>query len=452
LFALAQLLLGQGVYAIRLLAIGACAVTAFFLAVTLITTTRSGLFPATCVAAIYALTSLSMGGLATNTELLMNGYFAVALAVFHRARMPDRFAPWQGCMIGLLLGMMFHTNYLGGFLIIGFGVGYLVAVIAKGNVLDHIGIFSKNVAALSIGFLGASFLILAPIAVWGNLNTYFSEQVAFLSVYRTSTEISLGRIFNQHQPYFAIISLYLTTLGIGLWKARRRSSWRHQECVFLLQISIYLIFGLIAISASGRFFGHYSILLLPGLTLAAGIFLASVPRRGTFRGQCAAWLLVLSVFLSGAPAGNRIREGIGAYGAWISGAPTSIFAEIAHDIESRAKSPMSVYLYRFPTIIYYLTGAKPPTRYLYHHLLVKYADAFDFEPAQEMARILGSRPQFIVARYLEMARERKVTVIFRRALRTEYELVKKYRSGKETVFLYERKDLAGADLQEDQVD
>ncbi len=83
LFALAQLIFGHGVHSIRLLAIIACAITAFCLAVTLMAATRINLFSASGIAAIYAITSLNMGGIGTNTEILLNCYFAIALAIFH---------------------------------------------------------------------------------------------------------------------------------------------------------------------------------------------------------------------------------------------------------------------------------------------------------------------------------------------------------------------------------
>jgi 4-amino-4-deoxy-L-arabinose transferase-like glycosyltransferase len=141
LFALAQLLFGQDVHAIRLLAILACALTAFFLALTLMAAVRSGLFAAAMAAVLYGLASLTMGGLATNTEILLNCYFAMALAVFHLARLSERYAPGCSSLAGLLLGLMFHTNYLGAPAIAGFGIGYLVAVFARGDLSNALRIF-----------------------------------------------------------------------------------------------------------------------------------------------------------------------------------------------------------------------------------------------------------------------------------------------------------------------
>jgi 4-amino-4-deoxy-L-arabinose transferase-like glycosyltransferase len=227
LFALAQLLFGQEVYAIRLLAIFATAATAFFLAITLMAATGSGLFPAACTAVIYAISSLGMGGLETNSELLLNGYLSAALALYHRARLTDQYSPIQGCLIGLLLGLMFHTNYLGGFLIVGIGVGYLVAVIAKGDFSRHRIDFSKNVAVLSAGFLGVSFLLLVPLAVWGDLSAYFGKQIGFLSAYRDSDDISLTTILVKHQPYYPLLFVYMIMACFSIWIIADIRSYRH---------------------------------------------------------------------------------------------------------------------------------------------------------------------------------------------------------------------------------
>jgi 4-amino-4-deoxy-L-arabinose transferase-like glycosyltransferase len=448
LFALAQLLFGQDVYAIRLLAIFATAATAFFLAITLMFATRSGLFPAACTAIVYALTSLSMGGLETNTEILLNGYLSAALALFHWARLADQYSPLQGGLIGLLLGLMFHTNYLGGFLIIGFGVGYLVAVISKGDYSRNSVVCSKNVAILSAGFLAASFLLLAPLALWGDVSAYFGKQIALLSVYRDDRDISLIAIFLDHRPYYVLLLLYLVTSCYFFFNAIYRSSWRDQKNIFQLQIFTLQIFILIAISVSGRFYSHYSILLLPGLSLAAGAFLARVPLKWHLRGQCAAWLLAMTLFLSAASAGPRLLEGMRTYGAWISGAPTDVVSEIARDINVGAMLPVTIYIYNYWPIIYYLTETTPPTRFPFpdHHLLEDVANAQGFDPAQEMVQILATQPQYIVARDLKSERRIRPSEILEQALRREYRLVKKYTTGWRTVSLYQRKDSADTDL------
>jgi 4-amino-4-deoxy-L-arabinose transferase-like glycosyltransferase len=451
LFALAQLLFGQEVYAIRLLAIFATTATAFFLAITLMAATRSGLFPAACTAVIYAISSLGMGGLETNSELLLNGYLSAALALYHRARLTDRYSPYQGCLIGLLLGLMFHTNYLGGFLIVGIGVGYLVDVIAKGDFSRHRIDFSKNVAVLSAGFLGLSFLLLVPLAIWGDLSAYFGKQIAFLSAYRDSDDISLTTILVKHQPYYPLFFVYMIIACFSIWDVTQKSSWCDQNNVFQLQILSLLIFGVIAISVSGRFYGHYSILLLPGLSLAAGAFLSRVPRRWFLRAHCAAWLLVLSGFLSVAPVGQQLLHGMRTYGAWRSGAATDINLEMAHDIEIRGRPPVTIYTYNYWPIMYYLTGTTPPTRFPLseHHLRDKLANALGVDSVQEMARILASEPQFIIARDVKNERNIRPSKNLRRTLRYEYSLIKKYKTGRRTMSLYQRKDAVNTDRPKD---
>jgi 4-amino-4-deoxy-L-arabinose transferase-like glycosyltransferase len=442
LFALAQLLFGQGVHAIRLLAILACAFTAFFLALTLMAAIRSGLFAAAMTVVLYALSSLALGGLATNTEILLNCYFAMALAVFHLAPLPERYAPGYGSLAGLLLGLMFHTNYLGAPAIAGFGIGYLVAVFAKGDLSSTLGIFCKNVAAIFLGFLGASLIVLGPIAIWSDVHEYFRMQAAYLSIYHRDDDFSFGSVFEIYQPYGLLIALYLIAVLLSVRDATRGSFWRDRTTIFVFQISIYLAFGLLAALASGRFYSHYSILLLPGLTLAAGTVLARLPPYGRVRGPCAAGVLVLSVLLSFVPQRANFLHGMSIFGPWMSGAPSSIFVNIANDINDRANPETTLYVYQFNSVIYYLTKTKPPTRFPidFHHLGDRYIGAFGTDPVSEMVRILASKPQFILVGDAGSAWNPKVSRLLKRELKSQYNRIKRYQVRQEPVQLYERRD------------
>jgi hypothetical protein len=442
LFALAQLLFGQDVHAVRLLAIFACALTAFFLALTLMAAVRSGLFAAAMAAVLYGLASLTMGGLATNTEILLNCYFAMALAVFHLARLSERYAPGCSSLAGLLLGLMFHTNYLGAPAIAGFGIGYLVAVFARGDLSNALRIFCKNIAAISLGFLVASLLILGPIAIWSDVHEYFRMQAAFLSIYHRNGDFSFGSVFEIYQPYGLLIALYMIAVLLRVRDAIRGSFWRDRTTIFVIQISIYLAFGLFAASASGRFYNHYSILLLPGLTLAAGTVLARLPPYGRVRGYCAAGILILAVLLSIVPQRATFLHGIRIYDSWVSDAPSGIFVKIANDINNRSNSTKTLYVYQFNSIVYYLTGTKPPTRFpvWFHHLEDRIMGVFGTDPVEQMARILDSRPQFILVGNARSPWNPKVYRILKRELKSQYNRIKRYRHRRQPLHLYERKD------------
>jgi 4-amino-4-deoxy-L-arabinose transferase-like glycosyltransferase len=450
LFALAQLLFGQGVHAIRLLAILACGLTAFLLALTLMSAIRSGLFAAANTAVLYVFASLAMGGLATNTEILLNCYFSAALAVFHLARLSERFTPWHSALAGVFLGLMFHTNYLGGPAVAGFGVGYLVSVLAKGGLSNTLSAHLKTLAALSMGFLGASFIILAPIAMWSNLPDYFTMQATYLSIYYRDDDFSFWSIIEMYQPYVLLIAFYAIAVVLSFRDGSRRRSWRNRETLFVVQISIYLMFGLFAILISGRFYSHYSILLLPGLTLAAGTVLARLPRRARVRGPCAAGALALSLLLSLVPQRDIFWHGINVFGPWMSGAPTNVFMTIANDINDRSEPSRTLYVYQFNAVVYYLTKTTPPTRFPvdFHHLGLRYIGAFGTNPVEEMARILETRPHFILVGDADSAWNPKVSRILKRELNSRYKLIERYRQGQQPVHLYERKDLMSLEPKE----
>jgi hypothetical protein len=267
-------------------------------------------------------------------------------------------------------------------------------------------------------------------------------QTAFLSIYRRDDDFSFGSVIEIYQPYGLLIALYMIAVLLRVRDAIRGSFWRDRTTIFVIQISIYLAFGLFAALASGRFYDHYSILLLPGLTLAAGTVLARLPPYGRVRGHCAAGILILAVLLSIVPQRATFLHGIRIYDSWVSDAPSGIFVKIANDINNRSNSTKTLYVYQFNSIVYYLTGTKPPTRFpvWFHHLEDRIMGVFGTDPVEQMARILDSRPQFILVGNARSPWNPKVYRILKRELKSQYNRIKRYRHRRQPLHLYERKD------------
>ncbi len=344
---------------------------------------------------------------------------------------------------------MFHTNYLGGFLVAGFGVSYLMTVIVKGHLPSRIGVLIKNIVAISIGFAVAFGLVLGPIMIWGDVGNYFGKQFAFLSVYRSTNVTNFGRLANHFTSYLPLMALYIGMIGFEIKNFRRGSNGITSEGIFVAQISIVLIFSLLAALASGNYYPHYFILLLPGLVLTAGIFLSRVPRGGFLRAQCVVWLLLLSLSLSIVQNHKQLWKGISAYDAWIAGAPTDVNSAIVANIMRISKlndiseSSLLLYVHKSNSVLYYLTGTKPLTKYPFYVLYLHdlYAKALGVVPKQEINRILAANPQFIVVRNLGDVWNKVVNKILRHKLKAEYIIAKKYKRGWQEDRLYVHKDL-----------
>ena len=326
-FALAQLVFGEGVHAIRLLAAIASAATAFLLSLFLMRSTAAGVFAAATAGAIYALASTLNKGLATNTEILMNLYLAGVLLLSNSGQLAKRFAPGRGITIGVLLGLMMHTNYLSGFIILGFCAAYALATGSTLGLASGLRVYLRNGTVIFAGFLSVTAILLAPIAAWGDLVGYFGKQIAFLNGYHLETGAPLFGI--ALAGYAHLLALAAALAAFLLWAAVCEASWPGRNRAIAWQLLVYLGFAFIACTASGRVYPHYFILLLPALSALAGLFL-TLPKISKYQRFCAAGpILVSAVFLS--LNAHQYEMGWAGY----AGAAPDLPTEIARDLKPR---------------------------------------------------------------------------------------------------------------------
>ena len=432
-FALAQLLFGEGVHAIRLLAAVASAATAFLLSLLLIRSTSAGVFASGIAGVIYALSSTINGGLATNTEILMNLYLAGVLVLANTGHMAERFAPGRGIVIGVLLGLMMHTNYLSGFIILGFCAAYALSLGSTLGLVPGLRIYLQNGAVIFSGFLVITTILLAPIAVWSDLGAYFGKQIAFLSGYHRDSSVTLFN--NALVGYVHLLTLAAALAAFLVWGAMRDTPWPSRNRAIAWQLLVYLGFAFIACTASGRLYPHYFILLLPSLSIISGLFL-TFPIITKHQHHLAAGLILVSaVFLSFNKAPYEM--GLAGYMGRAPDLPT----EIALDLKPELDPEDTVYVYDYQPVLYYLLAVQAPTNYPLpaHHLYPGISVYLDFQPAAEMARIVSQAPRFVIAGSNPAeGRHGDASQLLWDTLSQHYRLVKIYRKGTEAVRVYER--------------
>jgi hypothetical protein len=440
LFALAELAFGHGTLAIRLLGILAVGTAAFFLGLFVRRAMACGLGVAAAVAGAYVMLSIANGGLATNTEILINAAFAPALWLAADPRMTQGTALRPSLAIGLLFGLMVQTNYLAAVLVVGFCLAYAVAAGAAAGV-GGARTYLANGAWVFLGFLAATGLVLAPIAVWSDLGDYFQRQHHYLAGYHadpTAAQVQraaadVGRV------YGGLIALAAATLAALAWTGLQRRPGLLSRPVVAWQMASYGAVVTVACLASGRLFAHYFILLLPLLCAFAGVVLASLPKAGGVR---LAGGLCLAFYSLGAAAQTpQLLDGAQAWSAVLAGRPADQPTRIARDLKPRLAPGETVYAYDFHTVVYTLLEVEPPTRFPFrdHHLFPREAAAAGVTPAAEMARIVGARPRFVIAgsdphagTYGEASR------ILADALDRDYRPVRTY-GGKRPVQVFERR-------------
>lgn len=440
LFALAELAFGHGVTAVRLLGALAVGSTAFFLGLYMRRATGCGLGVAAAVATAYAFLSVANGGLATNTEILVNASFVPALWLSADPRMARGPAPATSLAIGLLFGAMVQTNYLAGVLVVGFCLAYAVAVGAAAG-WGGVRAYLANGVLVFLGFLAAAGLVLAPIATWSDLGDYFQRQHVYLAGYHADpTAAQVQRAAAEvGRAYGGLLALAAAVTAALAWTGLRRRPIFLRRPLVAWQLIVYGVAVAAACVASGRLFSHYFILLLPMLCAMAGLVLASLPRAGAARLAGALALVVYAAAAIGqAP---QLLNGARVWRAVLAGRPADQPAQIARDLRPLMRRGETAYAYDFHPALYTLLDVRPPTRFPFrdHHLFPREAAAAGVSPPAEMTSILGSRPRFVIAgsdphegTYGEASR------ILARALDRDYRVVKTY-AGKTPVRVYARR-------------
>ncbi len=396
LFALAQLVFGAGVHAIRLLAIIVVTATALVLSWLIRTCASADLFTSASVGVIYAILSTLNGGLATNSEIILNLYLAAAFLIFYRSGMARRFAPRAALSLGGVFGIMVHTNYLAGLWVLAFCLVYFLSVRSIPGLTRGLKIFGKTGLIVLAGFLTVSAVLLAPIIIWGDIAHYFVKQYNFLSYYRAYIENTLIILyfFDALLKYLLIVDVILFVLAYRFMTKKRQSA-ENRDMAY--QMLVFLFISIIAISASGRFFNHYFILILPGLCILTGLTLNWSTEQPRGRRFCAAVTIVAAV-TSIYFEPEQYSRGLKAHAEVLAGRPADVLKQIARDLKDVLDSSDTVYVYDYHHVLYALLDVEPPTNYplSVHHLDPRYAGPLGIDPAAEVARILKQGPRFVI--------------------------------------------------------
>lgn len=396
LFALAQLVFGGGVHAIRLLAIIVVTATALVLSWLMRTCASANFFTSASVGVIYAILSTLNGGLATNSEIILNLYLAAAFLIFYRSGMTRRFAPRAALSLGGVFGIMVHTNYLAGLWVLAFCLVYFLSVRSTLGLARGLKFFGKTGLIVLAGFLAVSAVLLAPIIIWSDITHYFVKQYDFLSGYRAymGETLSILRITDALLKYIMILSVILFFLAYR-FMTKKRGSAENRDMAY--QMQVFLFFSTLAISASGRFYSHYFILLLPSLCILTGLTLnwpTEHPQGRRFFAAVAIVAAVTSIYFEP----YHYSRGFKAHAEVLAGRPADFLKQIARDLKDVLDSSDTVYVYDYHHVLYALLDVEPPTKYPFshHHLDLYYAGLLSIDPATEVARILKQGPRFVI--------------------------------------------------------
>ena len=403
IFALFFLALGDSIATIRLIPIAFVAATSALLARLAYVTLGRDRWLAGLTAAVYGLLTLANGGLATNTELLVNLFVVLAITFVVSARLDERVSPAGAAAAGASLGMAFQVNFLASLLVIGVAGFYLALLASRGMSQQLVARFFVNGLWMLGGFLAIGMLLMLPVLHFGDVADYVSLRLAYLRDYESITDagVALRRVSEAIVAYGPFLALALL---LGLAAAWGRLPFAgvvdHGASSRDARVTGWLVVcasALAAAFASGRYYQHFFLFSAPALAMLAAAFLRLALPAGRLADFCGVWLVLMALVAASA-SHDEYQRGIRAHMRMSRSEPADQVAFTARYMAQRLRPGETIYVFDGQPILYFMTRTTPPTRFAFpeSHLLAGMAARFGTTPSESVRGILARRPRFVV--------------------------------------------------------
>jgi len=382
MIALAFTLLGESLFTVRLL--GAACVTATGYALVLLVRLLGGSRALGYGAAVlYAGHTVVLGGLATNTEILFAPLVVGALAL---AVWPAPAALWPRLVgMGLLIGCALVIKP------VATPEGCLAFALLAWPVLRarRFGRLAGMAGAYLVLCLTPTLLVAGVYAARGEFDAWLDSTI--LAPFQYASEgITAYDVWHRITVYLLEMRwLLLLPLPALLLFTQLDADLRRLTRFGLLWLPV----AALAVAAPGYFFAHYFLILMPPLAVlsAAGAFAAARFVAPTRTGLVA--LTLMGVVAAG-PLAFDLRERLAP--GFHMGMP-DVSARVTAAIRADMRPGDVVFVANHQPVIYFLTGSPLPTRFPFPpHLTGGFANLAGEDMDAEVARIMATRPRFIV--------------------------------------------------------
>ncbi len=428
MFAMAMLLFGESIGAIRLLGVIAVSATGWALFFLL----RAGGLPLAvgyAAALLYAGHSVLLGGMPVNTEILFAPFITAAMVVALPAALnPDRPPEtWRVITMGLLVGwaMMIKPVVMPD--------GCLAFAVLVGGALLRRTLPVPRLMRLAAIYAG---LCVAPTAFFGLVYLMMGELALYLdsTILAPFTYAQAGLALSRGVWRLASVAIYL--LWLFLLAAGALVLLKRQPLVAIALA--WFGSATLAITLPAQFFPHYFLVWLPSLSVLAALGAHALSRYLAPR-RALLCLALITVAVSLDPWRNdsapRIWSG---HNLLEPDAP----ARIAEHIAEEMPPGETIFIANYQPIVYFLANAALPTRFAFPaHLTGVWNNLAGSDTDAEITRILETRPRFIVVDRthwgaMRPAAARAITT----ALEGGYQIAYVFQDGRSTVELWRVRD------------
>jgi len=420
--ALAFLIFGESLETVRLLG-AICVIATGYALIALARVTGAPRILGYAAALLYAAHSLQLGGLASNTEILFAPLVVSSLVL----------ALAQGPLWPRLIGM---GVLIGCALLIKQVVtpeGCLAYAIFAWPLLRgrRWGLLFGTAAAYAALCLAPTALVAGIYALRGEFDIWF-ESTVLAPLQYASGRIPLEQMF-WRIAMAALALRWLLALSLPALLLTRQDPVLRRLTLFAL---LWLGTSALAVAAPGFFFPHYFLIAVPPLALLAAVGAYAFMRQiGASRARLglATLIAVVSVDMMATDLTPRLARGFSM------GTPDTP-RRMAALMNDELQPGDTIFVPNYQPVVYFLTEARLPTRFPFPvHLTGGFANLAGVDTDAEVARILASRPRFIVLDRTEWFGMRPSAMsMLTEALQVGYELAASFAEERGSVELWRR--------------
>jgi 4-amino-4-deoxy-L-arabinose transferase-like glycosyltransferase len=420
--ALAFLAFGESIATVRLLGVICVAATGYAL-IALVRVMGGGRALGFASAALYAGHSILLGGLSSNTEILFAPLVVSALALALAGGPPWPRLLGMGALIGLALVIKPVVAPEGCLAFALLAWPWLRARRWRSLILAAGAYLGMCLAPTALA--GFVYALRGGFAEWAEATLLAPFVYAAAGV---TLETALYRIVTT-----ALALRWLLVLGLLLPLLLLR--WPDAALRRLALFGLgWLLVGLLAVVGPGHFFPHYFLILLPPLSLLAGVGLFAAARllAGARAAPLALGLAALvALDILGGDLQSRLHRG------FAMGSPDAP-RRIAAIVNDELRPGETIFVANYQPVVYFLTRAALPTRFPFPvHLTGSFGSLAGVDTDAEVARILAARPRFIVLDRSEWFSMRpSAMAMLTEAIEEHYELAASFVEERGAVELY----------------
>lgn len=403
------------IMAIRVLSCLAIGMTAYFLCMIIYFSKKNGYISGLVCGLLYVLFTLNNGGCAANTEIFYLFFISFSLFLIIRNNFfasSNKTLNVTLIFAGISLGLAASINYLA--LLHGLVLVFYMILIelpsfsswkSLGRVLAH---QFSSILLLCVGPVIVFALMLFIYAVNGAIDDFFFANVAANKIYVDVGSQPLGimeyvEIFGGQFAGHWLLWISVLLLPV-VWRAGEDFTGREKVIIYLSLF--WIVVGIVGVSVSRLFWSHYFLQLIPALCLIASIVISKmvspVFHKSYYLGV--ACLIIISVGASYNFVKEYIKYSLDIFvKRYVYGYENygDLAKQISSYLENNIHNGDYVYIVDYYPIIYDLTNAAIPTKYVFPPFLIGNSSKkiINVDSLFELNNILKLNPKYIVKKH-----------------------------------------------------